>query len=195
MLLTASQQNNHRRIDLHHHFFPPSLSKAAKSQSVGWRTPAENLPWSPENSLKAMDALGIETAILSLPASSTGIVGPENRSTAREHNLFAAKVCKDYPGRFGFFATLPFLDDTKGSRRFTGLCVIQTFRDIVLLGALHEIAYALDELKADGVALTSSYGDGADASTEFSFISILGLIVFYIQNTLGMTYMTPSGTN
>jgi hypothetical protein len=61
-----------------------------------------------------MNDLGIETAILSHPAISAGTVCPENRALARENNLIAANACKAHPGRFGFFATLPFLDDVEG---------------------------------------------------------------------------------
>jgi predicted TIM-barrel fold metal-dependent hydrolase len=104
----------HRRIDIHHHFFPSSLDKKKKNLQVGWRTPPENLPWTPEISLKFMDAYGIDMAILSLPPSSSGGVKGENRAIARNHNTFAANICKKYPTRFGFFATMPFLDDTEG---------------------------------------------------------------------------------
>ena len=112
--INCEQEKVIRRIDLHHHFFPSSLDKLKKNAEMGWRTPVENLPWTPEISLKSMDAHQIDTAILSLPASSTGSIGLENRRSARQHNDYVSGVCKKYPNRFGFFASLPFLDDTEG---------------------------------------------------------------------------------
>ena len=103
-----------RRIDVHHHFFPSDLQKEKINKDVGWLTPAENLPWSPALSLKSMDDSGIDYAILSLPALTTGTVSSENRTQARERNIYASDICKAHPQRFGFFATLPFLDDLTG---------------------------------------------------------------------------------
>jgi hypothetical protein len=110
------------RIDIHHHYFPASLEKASQNRSVGWRTPTENLPWTPELSLRAMEELGIDIAILSHPPISSGTVGPADRARARANNLFAAKVCEDHPGRFGFFATLPLLDDVEGATATSSVC-------------------------------------------------------------------------
>ncbi|KAJ7498837.1 hypothetical protein FB451DRAFT_1203184 [Mycena latifolia] len=132
------------RIDVHHHFFPANLNKAKSNEQVGWRTPGENLPWTPESSLKFMDASSIDLAILSFPAIASGFVGPQNREQAHQRNRTMADICRAHPGRFGFFATLPFLDDIEG--------------------ALAEIAYALDELEADGIGLSSSYGEGMGAT-------------------------------
>ncbi|KAF6762592.1 2-amino-3-carboxymuconate-6-semialdehyde decarboxylase [Ephemerocybe angulata] len=60
---------------------------------------------------------------------------------ARRLNLYAAKIRDDNPARFGFFASLP---------------------DIALNveGALEEIRFTLDELKADGITLFTRYGAG-----------------------------------
>ncbi len=102
-------------IDIHHHFFPPDLDKNKASTSVGWRTPKENLPWTPELSIKAMDTLGIKAAVLSFPASPSGEVSTENRALARRRNDYIAGICQKYPERFGFFASLPFLGDVQGS--------------------------------------------------------------------------------
>lgn len=65
-----------------------------------------------------MDLMGVDKAILSLPPNSSGFVGPENREIARNYNAMAAKICQEHPGRFGFFATLPFLDDIEGCLTF-----------------------------------------------------------------------------
>jgi len=110
----AMQNEGPRSIDLHHHFFPCSFDKLKKNMEVGWRTPEGNLPWDPEISLTSMDMVGIETAILSLPPNPLGAISSEDCDIARANNRFAAQICQKYPGRFGFFAGLPFLKNTTG---------------------------------------------------------------------------------
>ncbi|GLB33883.1 putative amidohydrolase [Lyophyllum shimeji] len=127
-------------IDVHHHFFPTDLKKESSNQKLGWKAVPGTLPWSPEVSLKAMDASGIDVAILSLPALNAGSVSDENRATARQRNLAMAAIARAHPTRFGFFACVPFLDDIKG--------------------VLEEVAYSLGVLQADGISLSSCYGEG-----------------------------------
>jgi predicted TIM-barrel fold metal-dependent hydrolase len=137
-----------RRIDFHQHFFPEGDVATRYLTSVaadtGWIFPRENIPWSPELSLSFMDQLGISTAILSLTGSPGGEgIGRANREFARRLNLTAHQVVVEHPQRFGFFANIPIPSDTEA--------------------ALEELAFALDELDADGVNLTSSYGTGDEA--------------------------------
>lgn len=107
-----------RCIDVHHHYFPPDLNKEKSNADVGWKTPVGNLPWSPEVSLQAMNAMNIDFSILSFPAISSGCISKENRAITRKRNEFAADVCRRYPDKFGFFVTLPFLDDVEGKLYF-----------------------------------------------------------------------------
>ena len=72
---------------------------------LGYTLPQENMPWSPEKSISAMDQLGIDIAILSLP---------DGWVKAQSVNDRAAKLCKEYPNRFGFFACIPDLRKTDG---------------------------------------------------------------------------------
>jgi predicted TIM-barrel fold metal-dependent hydrolase len=120
------------RIDVHHHIVSPGYSAALKER--GQRHTA----WTVQGSLADMDKSGIATSVTSLiqPAVWFGDVSL-GRKLAREANEFAAKLVRDYPGRFGTFATIPY-PDTEGS--------------------LGEIAYALDTLKAEGFCLMTSYG-------------------------------------
>ena len=99
------------RIDVHHHAFPPALreAKAAGSRALGWKMTAEGRHWSPEISLGAMEKLKIEKAILSLPPGY-----PPDQKDVRAANEELKKICNQYPTRFGFWATLGDLRNTKG---------------------------------------------------------------------------------
>ncbi len=130
-------------IDTHHHFYPPAYQKAWLDWEVERKIPhfTQQVGWSVEKALSDMDAAGVQTSMLSL-ASTPGVwfdKGPAYAITmARECNDYGAKMVKDYPGRFGLFATLPMVD---------------------VEASLKEIAYAFDVLKADGVGLQTNYGD------------------------------------
>src|SRR6202022_1870300 len=75
-------------------------------------------------------------------ASTPGLwfdTGPESAGRmVRICNDYGAEMMRDYPGRFGLFATLSMLD---------------------IDATLKEIEYAFDTLKVDGVGLQSNYGD------------------------------------
>ena len=124
------------RIDVHHHLVPPFWAEALSGHGgdpSGWHSPA----WSVDASLAFMDAQRIATAVLSLTAPGvTGWEAAARREMARRVNEFGADLVARWPDRFGSFATLPLPD---------------------LEGALRELEYAFDVLRADGVILLSNY--------------------------------------
>ena len=142
-LVQTTQPATHSRlIDIHHHILPPVYLAEARDQLIAQQQgymPSRVLSWSPQNSLAEMDQNGIVTSIVSVSTPGIWFGNVQSaRSLARRCNEYAAQLTKDYPGRFGFFASIP-LPDTEGS--------------------LREIAYAFDELMADGIVLLTSYGD------------------------------------
>jgi predicted TIM-barrel fold metal-dependent hydrolase len=87
-----------------------------------------------------MDKSGIQASITSLINPGMQAWGGDeagSRKIARESNEYAAQLARDYPGRFGSFASIPF-----------------PYID----ASLKEIEYAMDTLKADGIYLWTSYG-------------------------------------
>jgi predicted TIM-barrel fold metal-dependent hydrolase len=129
-----------RLIDVHHHALPP-LYLAALAE-LGVQSPVKGAffpPWTPEASLEAMDAAGIETAILSVSAPGLGVTSGEHaRALARSVNEYLAEVVAAHPNRFGAFALMP-VDHVDA--------------------ALAEVDYALDVLRLDGIGLfTSAHG-------------------------------------
>lgn len=126
------------RIDVHHHILPPNYVRIVGDDRIGPLLVAGKTPvWTPQHSIEAMDRNGIEKAITSISAPGLWFGDVETtRRLTRECNDYAAKIRLDHPGRFGVFASLPLPD-------------VET--------SLREIAYALDELNADGIGLLTNY--------------------------------------
>jgi len=117
-------------IDVHSHIITNLRSQA----------PMDKLPrWSIERALSIMDTNGIAASVLSLPDSASHVKGPESCQLARQINEQLADIVSKHPTRFGAMATLPALAPTDG--------------------VVKEMAYALDRLKLDGVATTTSIDD------------------------------------
>jgi 6-methylsalicylate decarboxylase len=159
--------NNPRRIDVHHHFTPEPYVAYQRAHpeagggglaAAGGRggrgdggrggqgggaarggAPAGGPgAWVLERDLEDMDKNGTATAILSITTPGFWFGGiEEDRKVMRQCNEAAAKLRADHPGRFGSFASVPMLDPE---------------------GALKEIEYAMDTLKADGLGLFTNYG-------------------------------------
>ena len=135
-----------RRIDVHHHFANAELIKLmAEKKTSGWNTWT---PYSPAKAIEDMDKGGVQASMLSI--TTPGIwfgAADETKRLARELNEYGAKICSDYPGRFGLFAVLPLPNATNAQK---------------------EIEYAFDTLKADGVGLLSSYADKWHGDAAFA---------------------------
>ena len=125
-------------IDFHHHARPAAYFEAliaSGRSTVGGRT----LPpaWTADGALANMDRMGIATALVSAPdADLLYRDRPVALEMSRMLNDLFAKTIASHPARFGAFASLPMphMDDT-----------------------LRELAHALDDLKLDGVMLSTSY--------------------------------------
>ncbi len=138
-----------RIIDVHHHIMPPFyIHEHRRDQMKVGPGITQIFEWTPQQAIERMDGSGVATSILSIstPGPWFGQV-QEGRRLSRQINEYAAKMCRDYPGRFGLFAAIP-LPDTEGS--------------------LKEIEYAFDTLKADGIGLMTSYDSLPVGSKEFA---------------------------
>ncbi|HXQ52510.1 MAG TPA: amidohydrolase family protein [Stellaceae bacterium] len=135
---TASPANARAKgkgaIDVHHHAAPDFFMEDLRLRgpvNPGYQG------WTPERSLADMEAGGIATAMISF---NNVWAGDDARAArlARRCNDYAARMAQDHKGRFGRFVALP-LPNVEAS--------------------LKEIEYGLDQLKADGVHMMTSYGD------------------------------------
>src|SRR6516164_4987913 len=133
-----------RLVDTHHHYYPREIIdgwQGYMSRNSQGRLQPNVANWAPAASLDEMDKSGVATSILSLasiPGVWFGLDAEGMRRMSRLCNEFGAKMVQDHPGRYGLFASLPMPD---------------------VDGSLAEIAYAFDTLKADGINLSTSFGD------------------------------------
>lgn len=157
------------RIDVHHHMFPPFLQERWKQDNI--RTIPVAMRWTLAETLEQMNEGGVATAILSM--ASGGLNLPrlsldQNRQMTRMVNEYAAKARSDHPGRSGFFAHVPMPD---------------------VDGTLTEIAYALDQLKTDGIGLSTSYGELFLGDPDFK------PVMDELQRRRAIVYVHPARPN
>ena len=127
-----------RRIDVHTHAMTQGV--VAELAARGFRPTGGytiSVQWTPEAALAYMDRHGITAQVVSMPMAFAGFDDdPEfGIRVCRMINEGNAELIAKHPGRFGAFASLP----ADGPEQ-----------------ALAELAYALDELRLDGVVLTSN---------------------------------------
>lgn len=133
--LQSAPKAQPHRIDVHHHFNTPRWVKAVATRE---RLNPRARDWTPAQSIDEMDRNGVATSMMSI--TNPGLWFGDNEATralSRDCNEHLAGYVRDHPGRFGSFAAMP-LPDVDAS--------------------LREIAFALDELKFDGIGLFTSYG-------------------------------------
>jgi predicted TIM-barrel fold metal-dependent hydrolase len=133
------------RIDVHHHITPPQYVQELGPNK--WLLPP-TLNWSAAKDVEMMDQGGVAVSITSIttPGLWFGSHAPARR-LARACNDYAAKLASEHPRRFGMYVNVPLPD---------------------IDGTLKEIEYGLDVLKADGVALFTSYGDKWLGDADFA---------------------------
>jgi predicted TIM-barrel fold metal-dependent hydrolase len=130
----ATQGGKPHRIDIHHHIAPPKYVEELKAMLQ-----PPTLQWTPQRSIEDMDRAGVATSITSITTPGVWVGDHEQgKRIARDCNEYAARMASDHPGRFGLFAALPLPH---------------------IEASLREIEFGLDVLKADGVALFTSYRD------------------------------------
>jgi len=123
------------RLDVHYHLTPPSLIQAFGAPRFA--NAASN--WTLDQRLMDMERNGVATVLCSIAPQGDPFADPSKVvQLARECNEYFARLAMDHPGRIGVFASAPLPN---------------------VDAALREIDYAFGTLKADGIALFTSYGD------------------------------------
>lgn len=125
------------KIDVQHHMIPQVYVEKMASIGITETLGVPFPKWTPEDSLRFMDKMSIQVAILSI--SMPGVCFRDetfSEDLARLCNEVMAETKQAHPGRFGGFAALP-LEYPEAS--------------------LREIKYALDELNLDGVGVFAQY--------------------------------------
>ena len=134
---------SHGRVDTHHHVLPPAYRNWLIEKRL-FKSPP--VAWSVTRALQALDENGIRTAIVSTAPIGLRLDPRDRAPKAREVNEYTAEMAKDYPDRFGFFATLPLPD---------------------VDAALEEIRVAFDEFGADGALLPTNVHGRYLGAAEF----------------------------
>ena len=141
MSLALTIGGSAKRIDFHAHAILPSYVDALKSLKID-AAAEEGFPlpkWNVESHLQFMEDAGIDFTVLSMATPHIS-----DKSAARAINEEFAELCRRFPKKFGFVATLP-LPNVEGS--------------------IEEFNYATKKLGALGVKVASN-SDGVYLGDE-----------------------------
>ncbi|MBP3763265.1 MAG: amidohydrolase family protein [Bacteroidales bacterium] len=138
-MMTLTALGTTAQVDMHCHAVTDGYRSFVTDHGAAMDEGFPLPQWEAERHVAFMDAAGIETALLTMPAPQPWFGNAEESVAAcRRYNEECAALARRYPGRFRFCAALPLPD---------------------VESALREAVYALDTLGADGVKLaTNSYG-------------------------------------
>jgi predicted TIM-barrel fold metal-dependent hydrolase len=156
--LRAHAAEQSRIVDVHAHYFPPVL------KALG--APGPMNAWSLQRHMDEMDAAGVTRSLFSLTTPGIVQTGDAGRKLMRESNEWAAKTAGEQRGKLGVF-TYVQLEDTEG--------------------ALKEIEYGFDVLKAQGVGLFTSYGNRWLGDPQFD------AVFAELERRKAIVYVHPTG--
>ncbi|MGK5638857.1 amidohydrolase family protein [Streptomyces sp. URMC 126] len=124
-------------VDVHHHTLPAWYARELAGLGYSMTLPGVDAPaWTADTALETMDRQGVRAAVLNVWPGVPAVDPATGARLARRVNEHLAGLVADHPGRFGAFAVLPLPD---------------------VDAALAELAYALDELRLDGISLVTHY--------------------------------------
>ncbi len=123
-------------IDVHCHNILPEFTEFLEGHGAAMEETFPLPKWDVNSHLEFMEAAGIRTSLLSMPAPQPYFGDTEEcRKMVRRYNEACAKLKADYPDKFLFCASLPLPD---------------------VEAAVEEAVYALDTLGADGIKLATN---------------------------------------
>jgi 6-methylsalicylate decarboxylase len=158
---------NYEKWDVHHHINPEFLADGTKSIGVTEASGVNQPKWTKTMLLKMMEKHNITKAYMSTPTASAYFNDDLfSRRLTRRCNEYMSNMIKEYPGKFGAFASVPLQD---------------------VAGAIEELKYSLDVLKLDGIALFSNvngkYLGAEEYQSFFGELNQRNAIVFIHPNT------------
>lgn len=123
-------------IDVHCHNVLPDFKALLDRHGAALEETFPLPAWDVTAHLAFMEAAGIQTSLLSMPAPQPYFGNAEeSRKAVRDYNEACARLAADYPGKFRFCAALPLPD---------------------VGAAVDEAVYALDTLGAAGIKLATN---------------------------------------
>ncbi|MDE6113245.1 MAG: amidohydrolase, partial [Bacteroidales bacterium] len=136
LMLSCSTAMAQPAIDVHCHNILPEFRALLERHGAALEETFPLPDWDIDAHLAFMEAAGIQTSLLSMPAPQPYFGDAEEcRKTVRLYNEACAKLKAGYPGKFLFCAALPLPD---------------------VEAAMAEAIYALDTLGADGIKLATN---------------------------------------